>query len=298
MIHPLKTLLTGALAVLAVSCATPETETPTVANHANAPAEAVETATIAAEKNTDKGVKLRGYIDVPPQYKSVVSPYFEGFIKTVHVVIGQRVTKGSALFTLENPDYIKIQEEYLSVKQEFEYLKLDYDRQKQLAEEDITSAKQFKRVEADFIQVKTKYAALKLKLKLMKLPLKAIEAGEMLAQLTVRAPITGDITELNLTQGAFIGTEQVAAEIINTDHLHLELQAYEKDVMRIKVGQGFTFRMVDNPDQSYRARIYAVGKKMDTQSRTVQVHGHVLDTHKQFMPGMYVDAMMDTQAMD
>ena len=64
-----------------------------------------------------ESVKTNGFIDVPPTDRAMVSATMGGFVKISHLLIGEQVKKGQLLLTLENPDFIEIQQKcYLSRK--------------------------------------------------------------------------------------------------------------------------------------------------------------------------------------
>ena len=49
-----------------------------------------------------------------------------------------------------------------------------------------------------------------------------------------------------------IGPEDVVMELVNPEHLHVELSVFEKDVMQVKKGQTITFSIPEADDQSYQ----------------------------------------------
>ena len=63
-------------------------------------------------------------------------------------------------------------------------------------------------------------------------------------------------------------------EIVNATHLHLEIQIFEKDAIRIVKGQKILFRVPEYSDKTYSAEVHLIGKSID-QDRTVQVHAHL-----------------------
>ena len=81
-----------------------------------------------------QSIKTFGMFEAPPESKASVSAYFEGYVKELKLLIGQKVNKGQVLFTLENPAYIQVQQNFLEAKGQLKYLKSDYERQKNLAE--------------------------------------------------------------------------------------------------------------------------------------------------------------------
>ncbi|MGS0527830.1 hypothetical protein ACU8V7_24240 [Zobellia nedashkovskayae] len=54
-------------------------------------------------------VKTSGMIDVPPENRAEVNATMGGYIKTVPLLIGDKVRRGQALVTIENPDFITLQ---------------------------------------------------------------------------------------------------------------------------------------------------------------------------------------------
>lgn len=86
-------------------------------------------------------VKTTGMIDVPPENKAVVNATMGGYIKSTPLLIGDKVRKGQVLVTIENPDFVKVQQEYMEVKEQMTYLRVEYERHQTMMDENITSQK-------------------------------------------------------------------------------------------------------------------------------------------------------------
>jgi len=56
----------------------------------------------------------------------------------------------------------------------------------------------------------------------------------MVSETTIYAPIDGSITKVNVSKGMYVSPSDEIMEIINTDHIHLELSVFEKDIMKIR----------------------------------------------------------------
>ncbi|MFT6856722.1 MAG: cobalt-zinc-cadmium efflux system membrane fusion protein [Cyclobacteriaceae bacterium] len=242
-------------------------------------------------------VSTRGYIDVPPGNRAAVSPFYGGYVKQIEVLPGQKIKKGQLLFTLQNPDYLKIQQAYLEAKEQLVYLETDYKRQQTLAEEKIASQKDYKKAEAEYRVMQVKYQGLKEQLALMNIAIAPLNQRKLTSTMAIYAPITGFITKVNTMKSAFINASEVALEIVNTDHIHLELQVFEKDAMHIKKHQKISFSVPESGSLTFTGEVYLVGKSVDTQQRTVDIHGHIADSEtKNFIPGMYVDAAIEVNS--
>lgn len=240
-------------------------------------------------------IKANGYIDVPPERKASVSVKLGGFVKGFTILPGEKVAQGAVLFTLENPDFIQLQQDYLEAKAQLGYLKSDYERQKSLADDNIASQKNYLKAESDFKVMQAKFSGLKERLKLLNINTTQLEEGAIESTIKVYAPIGGFISKVNITRGAFVGPADVAVEIVNTEHMHVELQVFERDIVDIRKGQPITFYLRGSATNPYKGEVYLVGQTIENDTRTINIHGHIEDEDQltNVLPGMYVEATID-----
>ncbi|NHE57235.1 efflux RND transporter periplasmic adaptor subunit [Cyclobacterium plantarum] len=241
-------------------------------------------------------VKAKGMIDVPPENRAAVSSYFGGTVKEIRLLPGQSVKKGQELFVLENPDYVQIQQDFLEAKGQLAYLQSDYERQKNLVQDSISSQKKFLKAESDYTVTRARVASLGKKLALMNIDPSTFTIENIRTSLSVRSPISGYVTEVAISKGAFLTPSQMAVTIVNTDHVHLEMNVFEKDLAKISVGQPIRFRIQEDNSKEYEAFIYLISKTIDPEERTLGIHGHLVDEKlaERFNPGMYVEAVIYT----
>ena len=167
-------------------------------------------------------IKSSGKIDVPPQYKAKITPFIGGYVKATKLLVGDKVSKGQALITLENTEYLDIQKDYVEVAEQINYLKSEYERQKTLFNEKISSQKNYLKAESDYRKAKGMYQSLREKLLLLKINPANVEKGKLTSIVTISSPITGDIVVMNANVGMYIAPSDVILEIVDTNHLHLE----------------------------------------------------------------------------
>lgn len=246
--------------------------------------------------NFPNSVTANGMIDVPPENKASISAYFGGYVKGINLLPGQPVKQGQVLFTLENPEYINIQKEYLQAKSQLSYFKADYERQKELARDRVTSQKNFLKAESDYKVTLADYQSLKKSLNLMNINTDRLDESNIRSAITVTAPISGFITSVNAVKGMFLNPADIAVSITNTDHLHLELNIFEKDIPLVNEGQPVKFR-IQNDTREHLAHVHLIGKSVDVENRTISVHAHLNDeTQQTLTPGMYVEAEIMTSS--
>ncbi|MEO5790192.1 MAG: efflux RND transporter periplasmic adaptor subunit [Gelidibacter sp.] len=235
-------------------------------------------------------VKVSGMIDVPTHNQSNVSTFVGGYVTKTPLLIGDEVKKGQFLVTLENTDYIEIQQQYLELAEKLNYLKSEFTRQKTLYDEKITSQKNFLKAESDYKSSLAHYNGLKKKLQMMNINPTSVENGTIASSINIYAPIDGFVTKVNVSNGTYVSPADVILEIIDTDHIHLELSVFEKDILKIKKGQEIDFRIPEASDSIYKAEVHLVGTTIDPTSRRVTVHGHIDDDHTGFIVGMFAEA--------
>ncbi|NNG11069.1 MAG: efflux transporter periplasmic adaptor subunit, partial [Arenibacter sp.] len=146
-------------------------------------------------------VSVTGAIDVPPQNRAIVSSFTGGYVKRTPLLIGDKVKKGQALITLENPEFVQLQQDYLEVAEQLTYLKSEFERQEKLVAEQISSEKNFLKAKSTYKQNLAMYNGLRKKLQMLNISPIKVEQGELTSQITIYAPISGSITKVNINKG-------------------------------------------------------------------------------------------------
>lgn len=235
-------------------------------------------------------IKTTGIIDVPPNSKAIISAYAGGYIKNSPLLIGDKVKKGQALVTIENLEFIQMQQEYIEISERLIYLRSEYERQKELFAENISSKKSFLKAESDYKITSAMQNGLHKKLQMLNINPTSVEEGNFTSVSTIYAPISGSITDVNISTGIYVSPADKIMEIVNTDHIHLELKVFEKYVLKIKKGQKVIFRIPESTNESFEGEIHLIGKSID-KNRTVQVHAHIdHDVKHNFIVGMFVES--------
>jgi len=254
-----------------------------------------------SDEHFSRTVKVNGMLEVPPENKASISAYFGGYVKELSLLPGEFVKKGQILMTLENPDYVQLQQDFLKAQGKLKYLKSDYERQKSLNDDGIVSEKKYLKAESDYLLNIADYEALKKKLYLMNIDTAAVTNGNIRTTIGVKSPIEGYVAEVEASRGMFLNPGDVAVTIIDTDHLHIELKVFEENFSSIKEGQAIMFKLLSSPLKEYHASVYLVGKSIDPQKRIATIHGHLLNDKEAelFAPGMYVEAdiTIDSQTL-
>ena len=251
----------------------------------------IEVSTVE-RKQISGTIKVNGVLDVPPQQLVSISAPLGGFLKNTNLLQGTHVRKGEVIATIENLDFIQIQQDYLEAKSQAELTKADYERQQQLAAENVNSGKSLQQSKTMFVTWQAKLNGLTEKLRILNINTAAVDAGSLKSSINVTSPINGYVTEVNVNIGKYVSPTDVLFEIVDTEHLHAELIVFEKDVRKLKIGQKVRFTLA-NESKERMATIHLIGREIGTD-RTIQIHCHIDQEDKELLPGMYLKAAVET----
>jgi cobalt-zinc-cadmium efflux system membrane fusion protein len=244
--------------------------------------------------NISSTIKANGYLDVPPQNKAVISPMITGYVRKVNFLVGDVVKKGQVVAELESMEFVDLQQQYLEVKSQLSYLIDDYDRQKLLRDQDAVSRKKYLQAEADYRRAESLQNSLKAKLRMLGTNLNQLDEGDIQQIVYMHTPISGSIKTLNMVIGRHVDPSEEIYEIVNTDHLHLELKVYERDITKVRKGQKVLFIIPSISEHPFEGEVFLVGEDLTEDKRSINVHVHVNEEDGPFIVGMYANATIAT----
>ncbi|MDF2158500.1 efflux RND transporter periplasmic adaptor subunit [Algoriphagus sp. CAU 1675] len=234
---------------------------------------------------------VQGMIQVPVEGLQEVSVYFGGYVVGLKLIEGKPVKKGEVLFYLENPDIIKLQQDFLEAKSQLDYLKADFERQKTLFNEQIAAEKNYLKAEADYQAMLAKTESLKKQLNLININTDELRAESIRTRVPVLSPVSGFVDMVHVVPGQFVPASGKAVTLINRERMHLELSVFEKDAINLRQGQKITFNLPDSPQEKHVAEVHLISQSVNEQ-RVVKVHGDFDEktVEGKVVPGMFVEA--------
>lgn len=237
-------------------------------------------------------LKVNGLLDAPPQNMVSITALMGGFVKNTELLQGMYVKKGQVIAVLQHPDYVQLQQEYLESRSRLEYQEAEYERQQELSRQNVNAQKTLQQAKANYLGTQAQVSGLKVRLRMINVNMKMLEQGTIQETITLYAPISGYVTQVNTNIGAYVTPTDVLFEIVDTGHLHVEITVFEKDVSRLRIGQKVRYTL-SNTEKQGRATIYLIGREI-SEERTVRVHCHFEQENKELLPGMYLSALIET----
>ncbi len=239
-------------------------------------------------------VNARGELVLPVNAKADLVSLYPGIIKSVYARQGARVVKGQLLASLNSPAFIEAQQYYLMVKNQLGMLEQEYERQKELNKDKIASDKYYQKALSGYNVALAEYTGLALQLEMAGVKKESLDAGEITAALQIISPLSGHIEHIDANPGKYVMQDERLMQVINRDQLLVELNVFEKDIMKIASGQRVTFKLSNLGSKPYEAKIVSVGNIVRKDTRVVKVLAEISDDQGRMLPGMFVASEIHT----
>lgn len=243
----------------------------------------------AETRNMGGTLKVNGFIEAPPQNLISISCPLGGYLQQTKLLPGMRVRKGEVLATLEDAQYISLQQDYLTTQTRLTFLAADLARQETLQRDQATSDKALQAARAEYRTQQIAEKSLAEKLRLIGLNPDQLTPEAISKSIALRSPIHGFVSAVKTNIGKYVSPTDVLFELINTDDLHLTLKVFEKDVPALRVGQKIVARPNTDLGKSYAAHIILISQNVG-EDRTVEVHCHLDNAPDNLLPGMFMTA--------
>ncbi len=244
-------------------------------------------------RNLSAAIQVNGKLEVPPQNAVSITVPYGGIVKATSLLQGKRVSKGERLVTLENPEFIQLQQDYLDSKSQLEFLTTEYNRQQELSAQNINAKKTVQKAKADYLGARNSVKGLTAKLSLLNINVNTLEKNGIQNTVSIYSPINGFVTQVNVNRGTYVSPNDMMFRIVNADNVYVELDVFEKDIPKLKIGQTVRFSLA-NDSASHTAKIYLIGKEID-KDRSIPVNCRITSKIDQAMvPGMYLKASIQT----
>jgi len=244
-------------------------------------------------RNLSSTLKVNGKVEVPPQNKAEVNVLTGGIVRTINIKEGEFVHSGQTLATMENLEFIQLQQDYLSNKSGLPYLKAEYERQRELQKDNINATKTAQQAESNYNLQLTMIKGLSQKLKLYNIDPDKLTNETIRNSFSVLAPISGHITSIAISIGQYVDPNTSIFQIVDNRYLHIDLSIFEPDIHKIKEKQRLTFSDANDPTHIHTAEIFSINKSFENNQQVVIAHAKILNDVETLLPGMFIEARIN-----
>jgi cobalt-zinc-cadmium efflux system membrane fusion protein len=226
-----------------------------------------------------------------------VSPRIPGKIVAVRASLGDSVSAGQALATLDSVELGEALNRYHQSKTKLALAQSSMDRIKGLVEKKIAARKDILLAETDFKTAQTELRTDEERLSLYGVSTAELErSNQKKPLLPVRSPIGGIITEKHAIVGELSDPSKSLYTVADLSSVWVMVDINEKDLSKVRKGQSAVVIIGAYPDLKFRGRINHLADAVDQATRTVKARIEVANPGRKLKPEMFATVELALQA--
>ncbi len=234
-----------------------------------------------------------GNIDFNEDMETQVFPPYQGRIVQLFAKLGDNVSKGQTLFTIESPDLIQAESNLIAAAGVLDLTSKTLERARQLHDVQGIADKDLEQAVSD---QQTAEAALRAAHDGVAVYGKSEAEIDRLVRtrtidphLVVLSPVSGRVTARNAAPGMFVqpGSAPAPYAVADISRIWLNASVTESDMPLVKKGQPIRVQVMAFPGRSFDGRVSAVGSSVDPQLHRGLVRAEIEDPQHQLLPGMF-----------
>lgn len=232
-----------------------------------------------------------GKIGVPPEDQTLILSPFEGRLSNFKWMPGQTIKKGEVLGTIASVELLKIQSDFQSADANYVRLRDQYERDQILFEEQIIPLKALQSSKSELERAEAIRNGLLAMASLLSVGESELSADHPLVEVAIKAPFTGELSEVVAQNGALVTSNAPLAKITAVGHKHIEFEVFESVVSELKEGDEVeVYAIDDSTDIAGRlANIHLIGSAVESESSAVPFHADFNDEseHNHWILGQF-----------
>ncbi len=188
---------------------------------------------------------------------------------------GSLVSKGQLLIKIND---LELQAQLSKAKNSLKLLKDKADRQSTLYEKQFISKENLDLALNELNSLKSDIELLNVQI----------------SKTEIRAPFPGKIGIRSISEGAYVSSSTVIANLQNISQIKIDFTIPEKYASLIKLADNIMFKPTGEKDFLY-GKVYAIEPKINTATRTILVRGLYSNAGNKVIPGSFLDVKLELQ---
>jgi cobalt-zinc-cadmium efflux system membrane fusion protein len=247
---------------------------------------AVESRTGAAE------VSMLGELTVNQDtYTEVASP-IEAQIVRLMIGANARVGAGQGLAELRSPELGRARADLLTAESRVTLGAQTLDRKRGLAADRIIAAREVEEVEASLREAEASKRAAEAAIRALGVAVLDEPVAGDPSRFVLRAPLDGTVLDRTGAVGQQASPSSPLYRIANLSRVWLIVHAFERDAVRIRSGAAARVTLAAFPGRQFEGRVSAVGREVESASRSVDVRIELPNPSGELRPGMSATAFI------
>lgn len=222
-----------------------------------------------------------------------VSPRISGKIVAVRASLGDGVSTGQTLATLDSVELAEAVNRYQQSRTKLVLAQSNMDRVKVLVAKKIAARKEIMEAESQY-----KTAQAELHSDRERLSLYGLTAADYQGEspkrplLPVRSPIGGVITEKHAIVGELADPSKSLFTVADLSSVWVLVDVNEKDLAKVRKGQGAVVTVGAFPDLKFKGRITYIADVVDEATHTVKARVEVANPGRKLKPEMFASVQL------
>jgi cobalt-zinc-cadmium efflux system membrane fusion protein len=214
-----------------------------------------------------------------------------GPVSRIVVVPGQRISKGTPMLYVASPDYSQLRTNYIKARDAYALAQKANARAQDLFQHHAIAEQNLEQTQSAEVQAGGDLASAQAVLKVMGITdLDALVNGPPSFEVPVRAPISGEVVEQNVSAGQLVQPGSTQCFMISdTSSVWVLVNVYQKDMPFVRVGDLVTIQ-TDAYPQAFHGKISYVAASLDPNTRTLQARIETGNPGEKLKKDMYVSA--------
>jgi cobalt-zinc-cadmium efflux system membrane fusion protein len=225
--------------------------------------------------------------------QAIVSYPFSARVARIEARVGDWVNPGDELVVLQSEEVGTATSAFYSANADFELAQVNFERESQLYESGVGARKNLSSAEAGLRVAEANLNAAEKKLHVLGFTEEEMEllreTHQINPTISLFAPIAGKVVTNSAILGAMVDETTEILTIMNPNVLWAEAEIYERDIARVRTGQGVEVTVPAYPGEVFRGTISYVSDILDPETRTITVRTEVNNTGLKLKPGMFAD---------
>ncbi|MBK5274926.1 MAG: efflux RND transporter periplasmic adaptor subunit [Desulfuromonadales bacterium] len=233
-------------------------------------------------------ISATGKVEANADRIAHVSPRISGKIVAVRASLGDSVSAGQALVTLDSVELGEALGRYHQSKTKLALAQSNMERIKNLVEKKIAARKDILQAETDY-----KMAQTELHTDEERLSLYGVSASDLKGEnykkplLPVRSPIGGTITEKHAIVGELSDPSKSLYTVADLSSVWVLVDINEKDLSKVHKGQAAIVSVGAFPDLKLKGRVTYIADLVNEATRTVKARIEVVNPGRKLKPEMF-----------
>src|SRR6516165_2666250 len=244
-----------------------------------------------AQKQIERKLQLPAIVEADPARTVKVLPPVAGRLIDLKVQLGERVERGQEIAVIDSSDLAQAYADSEKARSALKLTKQTLDRAIALEKYSAGAVKDRQQAESDHAQAEAEFERAQSRLRAIGVSADPREAGRVLS---LKAPVSGSVIDLQAAKGAFLNDPTAAImTIANLDTVWVTANVPEKDIAFVYPDQTAKVTFRSYPDDVFTGKVLFVSDVVEPDTRRNKVRIAFDNPDRFLKPNMFADARFE-----